>query len=117
MPWGNLDVWSHISFFSFLDSQGFKKPFHSRLGKGEIGHLPRAKLSSAFPNTNATTEWNASQVAQNQAMLLDTHKYLLYTSIYKAHVMDMLKDKKILLQNTQKKTRSLLFALLSVYCA
>lgn len=71
-------------FFSFLDSQGFKKPFHSRLGKGEIGHLPRAKFSSAFPNTNATTEWNASKVAQNQAMLLDTHKYLLYTSIYKA---------------------------------
>lgn len=40
-------------FFDFLDSQGFKEPFHSKVGKGEAGLLPRAKFSSALPDTNA----------------------------------------------------------------
>lgn len=43
-------------FFILLDSQGFKEPFHSRLGKGEIVNLPRPRFSSALPNTNASTE-------------------------------------------------------------
>lgn len=44
---------AHKFFLNFLSSLGFKETFNSRLCKGEIGNLPRAKFSPALPNATA----------------------------------------------------------------